>query len=40
MPPAPGLFSTMTVCPIFSVSTLAMVRAPLSVTPPGGNGTM
>jgi hypothetical protein len=33
------LFSTITGWPIFSASTLAMVRAPLSVTPPGGNGT-
>src|SRR6476620_11229015 len=38
-PPAPGLFSTMTGWPSAAVSFSPMVRARMSVVPPGANGT-
>ena len=38
-PPAPGLFSTMTGLPQASPRRWAMLRAALSVEPPGANGT-
>src|SRR5882672_10424443 len=40
MPAAPLLFSTTTDCCHFSPSFAAMVRAEMSVPPPGGKGTM
>src|SRR4051794_8788431 len=39
MPAAPGLFSTITGWPQRSDSFCAISRAPVSVPPPGGNGT-
>ncbi|MFJ0639712.1 hypothetical protein WLU61_11515 [Bordetella bronchiseptica] len=39
LPPAPGLFSTTTVCPRTSVSCLATSRPSVSTAPPGANGT-
>src|SRR6188768_3420791 len=39
VPAAPPLFSTITGCPHFCVSLVAMMRVPVSVPPPGGNGT-
>src|ERR1700755_3395560 len=40
MPPAPGLFSTMKVCPIDRVNESATRRATMSVAEPGVNATM
>src|SRR5258706_11328865 len=40
MPPAPPRFSTTTDWPHFAVSRAAIVRAVMSVPPPGANGTM
>src|SRR5947207_12066835 len=39
LPPAPALFSTITLWPSVSVSDIASVRAMASVGPPGGKGT-
>src|SRR5512139_3542486 len=39
LPPAPALFSTTTVWPRFSESFFAMMRAAVSVAPPGANPT-
>ncbi|MNT23164.1 hypothetical protein D3C72_1585760 [compost metagenome] len=39
LPPAPGLFSTSTVRPIVLLSCWAMLRATVSVVPPGGAPT-
>src|SRR5215218_6851310 len=39
-PAAPPLFSTMTVWPHLAPSFWATMRAPVSVPPPGGNGTI
>ena len=38
--PAPGLFSTITVCPIALCSLGARMRARISEVPPGAYGTM
>src|SRR5665213_1448221 len=40
MPLAPGLFSTTTGCEIERESCSAVKRARVSVTPPGGHGTI
>jgi hypothetical protein len=40
VPPAPGLFSTMTVCPSVSVIDCWMARASWSVLPPAAYGTI
>src|SRR5215210_8024511 len=39
-PPAPPLFSTMTLCFSSLLSAAATGRATVSATPPGGNGTI
>src|SRR5215468_8022376 len=39
IPPAPGLFSTMTCCPSVVASRCATKRPITSVGPPGENGT-
>ena len=39
-PPAPGLFSTTTGCPSATDSFSLIVRARMSVVPPGAKGTM
>jgi len=40
MPPAPGMFSTMSRCPSFSLSLSATILIVTSATPPAPNGTM
>src|SRR5262245_38817680 len=40
LPPAPALFSTTTACPMFSESFFAMMRAAVSVPPPGAKPTV
>src|SRR3546814_2042599 len=40
MPLAPGLFSTMTLCPRLSDMCLPTTRASMSVVPPGAYGTI
>src|SRR6185503_14085311 len=40
MPPAPARFSTTTTWPIAFPSCGEMMRAVMSATPPGGNGTI
>ncbi len=39
MPPGPGMFSTTTCCPNFSLSLAAITREVTSATPPGPNGS-
>src|SRR5260221_2972799 len=40
LPPAPGLFSTVTVWPRILVSSFAVAREAMSTAPAGGNGQM